>query len=96
MSSSQFYEKNFSDLCLLETLQMFDVPTIQSSGLASLRKGGEDHDPHDRDFCSYDEALIAENPVWEYFVTSMNRFDSVAMASFTGDIIRNYAAIVEN
>lgn len=51
--------KDSSGLCLLERFQTFDLPTIQSSSLTSVQKGGEDHDPEDHDFIFYGEALIS-------------------------------------
>lgn len=40
---------------------MFDIPTIQSPGLTSVQKGGEDHGLEAHVFGFYGEALIAED-----------------------------------
>lgn len=41
----------------------FDIPMRDVSCLASLQKNGKDDGPDDDDFCSYDEAVIADDPV---------------------------------
>lgn len=71
-----------SEFCLLEQLQMFDIP-----GLTSIQKGGEDHGLEANIFGFHGEALIAEDWVWVHSVCSMSHFDPVVKVSFTGDII---------
>lgn len=55
--------KNSSELRLLESLQTFDIPTIQNPGLASVQNGGEDHGREDHDFVFYGGAVNTEDPV---------------------------------
>lgn len=47
------------ELRLLETLQTFDTPMIQTPGPASVQKGGEEHGLEEHDFGFYGEVVVA-------------------------------------
>lgn len=42
--------KDSLELPLLEPLQAFDLPKMQSSGLVSVQNGEKSHNPEDHDF----------------------------------------------
>lgn len=80
-----------SEIHLIEPFQMFHIVTTKGSPLGSLQKGWKNHGPEDHDFCSYGEAVIADDrtenePLWSCCQVLVRRSeDAIKIEKFVHD-----------